>query len=302
MLIFKNHYRLLHILSFLLLLLSLPYVSADDELEIQQAIDAYKERPWEFGVSVGYGVHTNPLINSSDVPLYAVFNIAWFGDWLFFDNGDLGINFYEDEQLSLNMITHINNERVVFEWFNKGVHIFGFPTAGGTSPNEAASGNLSGAPGSQQNTGTIEIPDRHITVDMGMEVMYANEWGELQIQFLSDISFQHNGFEIWAAYTYPWRYGNWSLIPTAGFVWKSERLLDYYYGVHDDEAQPGLPAYQANSGTNAFVRLSIAYSLSNHWGIVGIFEYESLSKSIQNSPIVDSKSIETLFIGLTYQF
>lgn len=275
-----------HALIVCLLLLQLSIVNADEATEVQQAIDAYQERSWEFGLSVGYGRRTNPLINSSDIPLYAVFNMAWFGDWLFFDNGDLGINFYENELLALNVITHINNERSVFEWFNKGVQVFGFPSASGTglAPEQ------------------VEIPQRGISVDIGLELMYAHEWGELQVQFLSDISFKHKGFEVWAAYTYPWQYENWTLMPSVGLVWKSKQLLDYYYGVRDDEAQQGLSAYNAGSGTNAFVRFTLSYHLSNHWAIVGLIEYESLSASIQNSPIVDRKSIETFFIGISYQF
>lgn len=307
MLISKSYSNFFYRLSVCLLLLQLPHVNANEALEVQQAIDAYQERSWEFGLSVGYGQRTNPLANSSDIPLYAVFNMAWYGDWLFFDNGDLGLNFYENDQLSLNLISHVNNERGVFEWFNKGVRIFGFPSASGTSnfDNEpsTASSQVPGDPSEMEETPIlIEIPDRNIAVDIGGEIMYANNWGEVQLQLLSDISFQHKGFEIWAAYSYPWHYGNWSFVPSVGFVWKSKRLLDYYYGVRDDEVQEGLPAYRAKSGTNAFVRLTATYRLSQHWGIVGVFEYESLNASIQNSPLIDSESIETYFIGLTYQF
>ena len=300
-----------------------PLVSAaEDELEIQQAIAAYEERSWKFGISAGYGARTNPLANSSDIPLYLIFNMAWFGDWVFFDNGDLGLNFYEGDQFSFNVMTHLNNERSVFEWFNKGVRVFGVPTAGSTFNSET--GLQNGAAGSADNEAfssvhnlpeelslqeqdiatnkAIAIPNRKVAVDAGLEILYTANWGEVQMQFLSDISFRHKGFEIWGSYTYPWQYGNLLLMPSVGFVWKSSHLLNYYYGVRYDEAQPGLPVYQASSGTNAFVRLSAVYNLTNHWGIVGVVEYESLSASIQHSPFVDKKSIQTYFIGLTYQF
>jgi outer membrane protein len=319
MIIFK---RYLYILSFCSVLLIASAVSADDDLDIQQAIAEYKERSWEFGVSAGYGARTNPLINSHDVPLYLIFNMAWFGDWVFFDNGDLGLNFYEGDRLSLNLITHLNNERSVFEWFNKGVRVFGVPTAGtalfdnnsvsteGHRPIDqdatVATYHLAEEPlGPEYGVDTnasIEIPHRKLAVDAGLEVLYTADWGELQMQFLSDISFRHKGFEIWGSYSYPWQFGNLLLTPSVGFVWKSSGLLNYYYGVRYDEAQPSLSAYQARSGTNAFVRLAAVYNLSNHWGVVGVVEYESLSTSIQHSPFVDKKSIQTYFIGLTYQF
>ncbi len=318
MIIFKHY---LYILNFCSMLLVAPIVNANNELDIQQAIANYEERSWEFGISVGYGARANPLVNSSDVPLYLVFNIAWFGDWVFFDNGDLGLNFYERDKLSLNLITHLNNERSVFEWFNKGVRIFGVPTAGTSFVEHEGEGRSQvanvGSFAALDNlpeelvlqdldldtSTTITIPNRKVAIDAGLEVLYTADWGELQMQFLSDISFRHKGFEIWGSYTYPWQYGRLLLTPSVGFVWKSSRLLNYYYGVRYDEAlSAGMPAYQASSGTNAFVRLAAVYNLSNHWGIVGVVEYESLSASIQDSPFVDKKSIQTYFIGLTYQF
>ncbi|HFD13029.1 MAG TPA: MipA/OmpV family protein [Crenotrichaceae bacterium] len=290
-------------------------IRADEEAEIQQAIAAYQERPWVFGVAAGYGNRSNPLVNSKDIPLYAVIDIAWFGDWFFFDNGDVGITLRETDKLSVNLIAHVNNERGVFEWFNNsrlGVQFFPDGTfspnpedpAGPATDdnNPAGSQDENRIPEDKFSKRAVKPPKRDFAVDGGLEIIYADVWGDLQLQVLSDISNTHKGVEVWASYGYTWEYGNWKLTPSAGINWKSSHLLDYYYGVRRSEARDNRPAYEAGSGINSFARLAVSYRFNDHWGIVGVAEYESLSRSIRRSPIVNKDSIETFFVGIMYRF
>lgn len=336
------------------LLMAAPDLSKDEEAEIQQAIEEYEERSWELGLAAGYGVRTNPLVNSDDIPMYAVLNVAWFGEQFFFDNGDLGLTVHETDKLSVNFIAHVNDERGIFEWLNNsrlGVQFFGSEASSDFSPpltdqgmgeenlvqddnseynstpdfeldpdneeldccsdfeSEVQNQNdfppddlIDDAETRDENQGQVEIPRRNFAVDGGLEIMYADDWGDLQFQVLSDISFTHKGFEVWASYAYPWQHGNWKLVPSVGFNWKSSALIDYYYGVRKEEANLLRPAYRASSGFNSFAKLSLAYRINDNWGLVGVAKYEALSRSIRQSPIVDRQSIETLFIGIMYNF
>lgn len=269
-----------------------PPQAIDDE-EIQQAIDAYEERPWELGLAAGYGVRTNPLINSDDIPMYVVLNIAWFGDYLFFDNGDVGLSIHETDKLSINFIAHINNEREIFEWLNNSQLGIQFNAAGSSF----VPTDTNGMP-----TKPVEVPDRNLAVDGGLEMIYADDWGDIQLQVLGDLTNTHKGFEVWASYAFPWQSGDWNIVPSVGLNWKNSHLLDYYYGIRDSEVEVNRPAYKADSGFNSFARLSIAYHINDSWGVTGIAEYETLSRSIRHSPIVDEDGIGTLFIGLMYNF
>jgi outer membrane protein len=327
-----------------------PDLSEEEQAEIKKAIEEYQERSWELGLAAGYGVRTNPLVNSDDIPMYAVINVAWFGDQFFFDNGDLGLTIHETEKLSVNFIAHVNDERGIFEWLNNsrlGVQFFASEASGDFSPPIDNQGMEEETPVEDnsseynseleaemqeldccsdfdsetqtqddfppdnliadderlnQNQETIEIPRRSFAVDGGLEIMYADDWGDLQLQVLSDISFTHKGVEVWVSYAYPWRHGNWKFVPSVGINWKSSNLLDYYYGVRKEEANQVRPAYRANSGFNSFAKLSLSYRINDNWGVVGVAKYEALSRSIRESPIVDSQSIETLFIGIMYNF
>lgn len=301
------------------LLLAASALSAVDQAEIQKAIKSYKERPWELGLAAGYGVRTNPLVNSDDIPMYVVINAAWFGDWFFFDNGDLGLNVHESEKFSVNFIAHVNDEREIFEWLNNsrlGVQFIGgvgADTVGGAGLDGAETVGLDSVGIKEGNVmpppelisellGEVEIPKRSLAVDGGLEIGYADSWGDLQLQILTDLSFTHKGAEVWVSYAYPWRHGNWKIVPSIGINWKSHNLLNYYYGVRKSEERFTRPTYTAESGFNSFVKLSIGYRFNEHWGVVGVAEYETLSRSIRRSPIVDQNSIETLFIGIMYNF
>ncbi len=310
-----------------------PELSEADKIAIQQAIEAYDESPWELAIAAGYGVRTTPLADSEDTPLYLVVDFAWFGDWFFFDNGDLGVAVHESEKLSVNIIAHINNERSIFEWFNNesggisflpeslssslrsiGANYFDSATGLALESNEINEFSSSEQDFSALSINDddsiqvipvdepVTITDRNIAVDGGLELIYSDDWGDLQLQMLSDLSFTHKGFEVWASYSYFWRHKNWRITPSFGINWKSSNLLDYYYGVRPEEIRHNRPAYQASSGFNSFARLSVSYQIDENWGIVGVAEYENLSRSIRRSPLVDRSSSETLFIGVMYRF
>ncbi|MCK5828808.1 MAG: MipA/OmpV family protein [Methylococcales bacterium] len=287
--------------SYCTILFATPNLSDNDDEAIQQAIEDYVERPWELGLAAGYGVRTNPLINSDDIPMYVVLNIAWFGDYFFFDNGDLGLAIHETEKLSISLIAHINNEREAFEWLNNSQ--LGIQFAHGIAETSPPSSSLSDIGSFDlEELNSIEVPKRSLAVDGGLELIIADDWGDFQLQVLTDISNTHNGVEVWASYAYPWKYQNLKIIPSIGINWKSSHLLDYYYGIRDSEADLFRPAYKASSGFNSFARLSISYHINDNWGITGVAEYEALSRSIRRSPIVDQEGITTLFIGLMYNF
>src|SRR5687768_315446 len=50
-----------------------------------------EEKRWRIGAALGYGLRSNPLIRSDDIPIAIDLDLAWFGDRWFFDNGDLGV-------------------------------------------------------------------------------------------------------------------------------------------------------------------------------------------------------------------
>jgi outer membrane protein len=148
-----------------------------------------------------------------------------------------------------------------------------------------------------------EAPDRDYTFDGGLELLYDWKGSEIQLQLLTDISGRHKGQEAWLSWALPGRSGRWQWAPSLGLNWKSSQAADYYYGVREDEVQPGLPAYEIDSGViNPFARLSLTYSFDQHWKLVSVFHYEQLDGEIQDSSAVEDDHVSTAFFGLYYEF
>src|SRR5690606_8343381 len=66
---------------------------------------------WQFGIAVGAGRQLNPFVDSDDIDIPVVLDIAWYGERFFFDNGDFGYSLLSSERFSLNAVATLVNER-----------------------------------------------------------------------------------------------------------------------------------------------------------------------------------------------
>ena len=267
-------------------------------------------RSWDFGIGIGYGELSNPFVASDDVPLYVMLDFAWYGERFFFDNGDLGFTFFEEENLGINAILNYTSERIYYSYFNElGIQLRSGASASPGPPFSIEDSPLIRFPGEtlEENFDTnnivpFEIPDRDFAFNLGVELLWAGNWGELQTQLTHDISSTHHGAELWMEYRRAWQWGNWSLRPSVGLSWKDQDLVDYYYGVDQDD-NPGIPLfYDGETTTNYFAGVSTAYRLSSHWSVIGTFRYERLGDEIRNSPLIDEDDTTSVFAGLFYRF
>jgi outer membrane protein len=276
------------------LLISNPMALSDDEsmplCENLYPESAYNhnQNPWRIGLSAGIGQRSNPLLNARDIPVYGVLQISYFGDHFFFDNGDFGWRLSESENSSINAIAGVGGERSFYSFLNDSPISFleTVDVANGAVINEEA----------------IKAPQRDLVVDGGIEWLWTYGNSDLQVQFLTDISNQHNGQEFWLSAGHTFNYEKWTISPSLGFNWKSDHAASYYYGVTQDESMPGLPAYGVGSAISAFFRFSANYALSAHWSIIALFQHEQLASNIINSPSVEDNQVTTSYLGLYYEF
>jgi len=250
--------------------------------------------PWSFGLGAGYGQRSNPLINSDNVPVYAIVQLSYFGERFFFDNGDFGWRLADLEKYSVNAIAGVGGERSFYSFLNK-------------SPVSILDSGELLTPGLPEQpidsaVERPEAPDRDFAIDGGLEAFYEGAHFDLQLQALTDISNKHNGQQLWVSAGRSLRVGRLQLEPSAGFTWLSGKTANYYYGVRASEATPGLSAYNANHALNPFVRLSVSYPLSDHWQLVATGQYEFLDDEIADSSSVADDHVSTIFAGLYYEF
>ncbi|MDH3439598.1 MAG: MipA/OmpV family protein [Gammaproteobacteria bacterium] len=242
------------------------------------------ESRWRVGAAFGYGIRSNPLVQSDDIPIIVDLDIAWFGDHFFFDNGDVGLTFADNETLTASLVGRFNSDRVFF----------------GRTETRFVNIDLAGAPLAEATL--FEVPDRDYAIELGIELLADGAWGQLQMTVFHDVSNTHDGYELYADYGYGWRSQRWYFEPSIGASYKSASLNNYYWGVRDDEVNDVLPSYQADSGLNAHARLMLSYQLSRQWSFSLVIEYERLNDEAAASPLVEDQDVFGYFTGFGFRF
>ncbi|MCJ8271978.1 MAG: MipA/OmpV family protein [Psychrosphaera sp.] len=83
-----------------------------------------------------------------------------------------------------------------------------------------------------------------------------------------------------------WQLKNWNIHSSIGFQYRSEEIMDYYYGISQQIAIDSTPAYHAGSGINITGQIGASYPLSESWVFESYLRYTEFSDSINDSPIV----------------
>jgi len=242
------------------------------------------ESPWRLGYALGYGERSNPLVFSDDLPIVLDLDIAYFGEHFFFDNGDLGLTFANNDLVTASAMARVRSDRVFFsrtEIRFVDVGLAGDPLA---------------------ETTEVVVPDRNYAVEAGIELLSDGRWGYLQANAFHDVSNTHNGYEIDVDYGIGFRVGLWYFQPSVGASYKSAELNDYYWGVRPEESSAALPAYQAGAGVNTRARLRATYNFSRHLMLTLSAEYERINDEAADSPIVTDSGVFGYFAGLGYRF
>lgn len=242
------------------------------------------ESQWRLGIALGYGLRTNPLVQSDDIPIIVDIDISWFGDHFFFDNGDLGLTFVDNEYVTTSLVGRINSDRVFF----------------GRTNTKFVTIDLAGQPLS--SAFEVSIPDRDYAGELGLELLTDGRWGRLQLSAHHDVSGTHKGYDVEFGYAYGWRKQRFYIEPSFGLSYKNEDLNNYYWGVSADEANAALAEYTAGAGINAFARLQFSYQISRNWMVSFVGEVERLNDEAAGSPIVEEQNVFGYFAGFGYRF
>ena len=247
------------------------------------------EKSWRLGAAFGYGQRTNPLIQSDDIPVLVDLDIAWFGKRWFFDNGDLGFTMHEGARSTTSLVARVNSDRMFFAKTNTRYVQLGY-AANGVPPAQLI------------NPAPVEPPDRDYAIELGVESLIDGDWGAATLRAFHDVSGTHRGYELAAYYSRRFTTGRFSFEPTVGASYKSDRLNNYYWGVHPDEASIALPEYHAGAGLNFEGGLVANYYFSRNLRFAMSVNYERLSDEIVGSPLTEENHVLAYFSGLAWTF
>lgn len=251
---------------------------------------------FNFAISIGAGIRTNPLFDSSDIPLVLLPEISYYGDRFFIENLDFGYTLLDRSNSSLGLIATPSYDSVFFNRWDPGNLFVDLSSGTGADSVPIEEGNV------EDNSPPInpdELDQRKFSYLAGIEYHHWFKNSLLQLSVLSDITNTHSGKEIRFAYAYN---VSQNLATTFGFTWKDKNLSDYYYGVKRDESVDYPGAYKANHSLTPFVRISFNRQTFDRDSWRFSIEYQRLDSQISNSPIVNDDYILTIYAGKTFRF
>jgi outer membrane protein len=255
------------------------------------------EKSWRFGLAVGYGERTNPLIQSDNIPVFVDVDLAWFGKRWFFDNGDVGFELFDSQRSTTNLVARVNSDRTFFSKTNTRGVTFAYTSGGVPAP---VSDPLTGQP--LVDPVELTVPKRDYAIELGLETLLDGEWGQATFHAFRDVSGTHDGFEVSADYSYRFTRGRLSFAPSAGVSYKSARLSDYYWGVHKEESSFLLPQYAVKGGLGWEAGLRANYYVTKKTRLAVSANYERLQHDIAQSPLVEQDYVFGYFAGVSWQF
>jgi len=79
---------------------------------------------------------------------------------------------------------------------------------------------------------------------------------------------------------------NWELYGAFGLEYRSQDMLEYYYGISEENATANFTAYNPSSGIDTTGEIGASYPISNKWLFETYYRYTRLADSISDSPIM----------------
>ncbi len=291
--------RIKYVLLLLIVNASLPVFACENPKNCRDN-EYVENNSWEFGVAIGAGVRTNPLSGGDDIPLVLIPDIAWYGDNAYFDNGELGYQWIQSNDFALETFIEINRERAFFSfWHPENIFVnsnfieSSFPA----SPQDDRQNIISSTPITVEN-----VAKRRWAVDAGIRAHKYFDHTEFNVALFYDVSGTYDGGHLEANYYYRWQIPKWAFSVNTRVTWKSESLIDYYYGVSLMDTNSFDLLYSGESTVNVGLYAKASRTINENWQWLIMASTEWLGDGMTDSPIVVESEINTVFVGLAYRF
>ncbi|MCJ0879790.1 MipA/OmpV family protein [Pseudomonas sp. JI-2] len=137
----------------------------------------------------------------------------------------------------------------------------------------------------------------------GAAVTWENEVVDVSAEWLADASGNSDGQRVTLELERSWEWGEHiTLTPRLAAVWQDQKYVDYYFGVRSDEARFDRPTYDGKSGINTEFGISGNYRFDRHHSVFLDLEAVRLASEIEDSPLVDRSTENSVSFGYLYRF
>lgn len=261
---------------------------------------------FHFSLAMGAGFRSNPLHGGHNMPLWLMPDLAYYGQHWFFDNGTLGYSWALSPELTLSLVSRLNEEQGYFRRASFS-NVF--------SSQRIADDGLAGPVQKNEMTESVaavdigQVSKRPWAIDGGLQLDWQKAQWQVRANWWHDISNEYQGShaKVSVAYHLSHMTGDWGI--SSALAWKSAQLLDTYYGLAvDDGGNPNV----AVAGFQPEVGVHWSYALDKNWALLSLFRYRWLNIDLQDeqnpeidtqqSPLLAEAFVRSWFIGVSYRF
>lgn len=260
---------------------------------------------WHVAVALGFGQKSNPLIGGDDLPLLVLPEVAYYGERFYFDNGDVGYTLVDSERFSVSVLTRFNVERAYFSFVHPSNILLTQSVSQAINSGELCVD----CSGSESDAFEVHLPSldelssRKYAIDGGLSFnVHLSAGGMVRAQWMQDISGVYRGQNALLEYSSGMAFGESRLGFTVGARYKSQKLMDYYYGIGPQDSVDPLFYYQAKASWQPYVKLTYSRPINEHWSLLTLLRYSYLGSGMSDSPVVKDNSTSTFFVGASYGF
>lgn len=253
------------------------------------------EGEWDIGIALGLGARNNPLVDGETIPNIVLFDVAWYGETLYFDNGEFGFKWHDSDALLAESYVTLDRENIFFELW----HPANF-TVNVSAP--SVPDNIPDSGNSNFEISKDDVATRKWAVNVGSRIHYYFGDYEATFSLETDISSVHQGHKAELSLERLWKGNNWNVRLRPSVTWKSDNHVNYYYGVTSRDTDISALLYEAKGGFQPGVSLSYTRTISPQWYWVANASYRKLHDSMTKSPLVDKSNVASIFIGVGYRF
>ena len=219
---------------------------------------------------ITFGATTGAYRHYDDKPL-VVPAVAWQGKRFFASPGSLGMHLYRANGLQLSVAATPYTLR--------------FKTDDVNDPQ------------------LRRLHSRQMSAMVGVDAEYSADWGIVAASVKREVSGHGGGVESSLLYSYPIQAGRFTWVPRVGVVHSSARLLDYYYGISDEEAaRSGLVAYRPGNATSPSLQIAVSTPLGRKWRATGLVANQWFGDAVEDSPMARRGTQTSAFISLVRSF
>ncbi|WNC73573.1 MipA/OmpV family protein [Thalassotalea psychrophila] len=252
-----------------LLLLSMPLYAQEEDTEaetVQQEID---DTFFVLKFSAGDFHYDSPLSDKKDIELNFLPNWTfYYKDVFFIERTKIGANIYLDDKTFVDVVGKHNFDGVYYHGDDKAAQ---FSVSPFLPPFNYPSKNA------------------HLSYLGGIEVK--KYFGKERVEFgaYTDISNVHHGEQIELSWMHLLYNNEFKLALEIGAQYKSDQLLEYYYG-----------SPLVGDNVNYYSQIDAAYTLTDGLLLVFNYKFERLSSKIISSQVTDKKDLTSMFLGISW--